>query len=96
MNKSMDPNTILVSFLRETADSLENRTLSNPQLQRLSEFYMSYLFAQEIENDKKQTKRLSRKRRDMTNQDFMKFISLGYYVYNHIIDDEPLQVETFE
>jgi len=92
MDKNSDPNFMITSFLRNLANDIEEQSLSNLQLQRVGEFYMSYLFAEQVLDDRKKGERKSRKRRDNmhSNDDFAKFISLGYYVYNHIVDGTTL------
>ena len=65
--------TLLPPFLRKLATDIENGSLSDEQLQRTGEFYASFLFHEDVEN-----------KGDTTEEDFKKFISMGYYVYSQI------------
>lgn len=93
MDKNDNPNRLLTLFLRELANEIDDGRLNLKQLQHIGEFYMSFLFSEQVEKDnKRSSRRPSRKRQNagMENKDFMKFISLGYYVYNHILEEKPL------
>ena len=58
----------LPSFLRNTADRIENNTLSEEELRKVSELYMLSLFREKIGTT--------------SREDYMKFLILGWYVYN--------------
>jgi hypothetical protein len=58
----------LPQFLRNLADRIESNTLSEEDLRKVSEFYMSHLFRDKIGNT--------------SQDDYMKFLVLGWYVYN--------------
>lgn len=74
-----DPSrTLLPPFLRKLADDVEKGTVSDDQLQRVGEFYASFLFHEEVENN-------TRAGSEGTGEeDFTKFIFMGYYVYSQI------------
>jgi len=78
--KDSSDNARLAPFLRYLADSLEKNTLSPEQTQRIGEFFMSYLFAEEVKNDV-----------EPPEDDFKKFVVLGWYVYKQILNDNPLE-----
>ena len=58
----------LPKFLRNLADSVESNTLSEDELRKVSELYIYSLFREKISNT--------------SRQDYMKFLILGWYVYN--------------
>lgn len=60
----------LPKFLRNLADSIENNTISEVELRKVSEFYMSLLFSQKIASS--------------PEKDHMKFLILGWYIYNQL------------
>jgi hypothetical protein len=60
----------LPQFLRNLADRIESNTLSEEDLRKVSEFYMSHLFAEKIASTSK--------------KDYMKFLILGCYIYNQL------------
>jgi len=76
---------ILTLFLRNLADLIESDNISKSQLQQVGEFYMSYSFKGQVKRDKycKHTSSKSKK-------DLQKFIFLGWYVYNKILNNETL------
>ena len=58
----------LPQFLRNLADRIESNTLSEEDLRKVSELYISSLFRDKIGNT--------------SQYDYMKFLVLGWYVYN--------------
>ena len=72
--EQFDPNNALAPFLRKLADDLEKNKLSNEETQRIGEFYMSWLNTEEEMNDK----------------DFIKFFTMGWYVYRQILKGETV------
>jgi hypothetical protein len=58
----------LPSFLRNTADRIENNTLSEEELRKISELYILSLFREKIGTT--------------SQKDYMKFLVLGWYIYN--------------
>lgn len=81
----------LVVFLRKLANSLEQKKINPEQTQRIGEFFMSYNFLDQI--DKHSTNKLDKEDKneeDISSDDFMKFISLGWYVYCVILKNKNL------
>ena len=76
MNSDFDANKLLVPFLRKLADSIENKTLTNEQLFKVGEFFMSFLFHQE----------LLKGYVDGDEKEFFKFLTLGWWVYKNVLD----------
>ena len=60
---------LLTTFLRTLATDIENDKLTEQQLQQVGEFFMTFLF---LKDNKK------------SDKDFMKFITMGWYVYNNL------------
>ena len=60
----------LPQFLRNIADQVENNTIKEDELRKLSEFYMSYWFSDKIPST--------------PEKDYMKLLILGWYIYNQI------------
>lgn len=70
----------VVKFLRDLATRLESDTLSPEASLQISEFYMKYNFINDLfENI--QTLETGK----VSNNDILKFMSLGWYVYNHLL-----------
>lgn len=72
MNK-MDKNAtlLLVPFLRKLADGIEKNTLTDEQIFKIGEFFISFLFQQDANKTE--------------DEEFMKFLTLGWFVYKQII-----------
>ena len=62
-------NNILKIFLKSILDNIENGQLTQTQQLMLSEFYLRYKF----NNDCVTTE----------HDDFIKFLTLGWYIYSH-------------
>jgi hypothetical protein len=71
--------TEISTFLRNIADKLEQNSLTELELKLISEFFMEYSF---INREQKEIED------DISDKDFRKFLSLGWYIYNKI--DEKL------
>ena len=67
----------LIVFLRGLADGMESGTLSGEQIGRIGEFFMAYCM-KEDENQEKD------------EQDFMKFLTVGWYIYNCLLQNEDI------
>lgn len=75
-------NKELVPFLRNLADAIEQKKLSGSRLQHIGEFFMSYLFKEQVESDDSNiSEKISPQ---FTDEDFKKFITLGWWVYTEI------------
>jgi|LakMenEpi03Aug12_release.lakeMendotaPanAssembly.Ray.scaffolds.fasta_scaffold3378764_1 hypothetical protein len=77
MNFSEENNKKIIEYLRQTANLIENNEIDDKSLQSAGEFYMKHLFINEIEKT------------DCTieEKDMLKFLILGWYIYNFIIKD---------
>ena len=66
-------------FLRNLADSIDNKTILPQQMQKIGEFYMSYLFQEQAikDNNEDSSGQLS----EYTHEDIVKFVILGWYIY---------------
>ena len=93
----MEHKNTLTLFLRELADLVEKDKINGSQLRCIGEFYMSYLFKEEVRRDNG-TSRASRTSRTRSckhksshsKKEMQKFIFLGWYVYNKILNNESL------
>lgn len=75
-----DANKILPPFFRDLADKIEKNDVSSTQLQKTGEFFMSWLYDTEnVEKDKED-------KSSFTQEDFRKFVTLGWYVYTHLME----------
>ena len=70
----------LVPFLRNLADSIEKKELLPDQLQKIGEFYMSY--EKEIYD--------SGDNSTEDSMDVVKFLTLGWYMYTHILKNDKI------
>ena len=71
---NFDPNSLLVPFLRNLAENIEKGNLNQEELQKVGDFYMSYIF-----NDQE---------KEMSNKEFLKFFAMGWYVYQQLLKVE--------
>ena len=79
-----DSDAQLVPFLRELADSIESAQIHQEQLKRVGEFFMSYKFQEElINNDEEKDPE-----KEYEDMDIIKFITLGWWIYQHLSDEE--------
>ena len=69
----------LVPFLRNLADSIEKKELLPDQLQKIGEFYMSYKLCTNSSEDSEDSE---------DSMDVVKFLTLGWYMYTHILNNE--------
>ena len=74
----------LIDFLRELANSVENKQLNSKQLQSIGEFFMSYKFQEQAIRSLNYTD----EDEDMSEEELLKFISLGWYVYRIILKNK--------
>jgi hypothetical protein len=61
--------TLLISFLKELINGIEEDTMFQEDLKDISEFYMTYK---------------CKKDQHSKEEDFFKFVVMGWYVYNSI------------
>jgi hypothetical protein len=77
-------NLQLVPFLRNLADSIEKEQLLPEQIQKIGEFYMSYKLNTENSTE------------DPEGMDVVKFLTLGWYMYTHILNKENTHEDDHE
>ena len=70
----------LVPFLRDLADSIESNNIHNEKLKIVGEFFMNYKLQEEL-IDKDSDK-------EYDDIDIIKFITLGWWIYQHILSNE--------
>ena len=61
----------VISFLENLIEGLKDKSLTEEQAKRVSEFYLSYGFLDTITED------------DISNKDMINFLSLGWYIYSN-------------
>jgi hypothetical protein len=76
-----DSKAKLVRFLRGLADDMEHSHLDPKQLQRIGEFYMAYEFQEQARRDGQEDGTPP----GQEDEDVVKFVSLGWYVYNRLL-----------
>ena len=94
----------IVIFLRKMADKLEKDDLSAEATSEISEFFMRFLFMEslngkEYSNEKDSNEKDSRedsnqkdsneKENEENQDDMLKFLSLGWYIYTHLKEETP-------
>lgn len=77
----------LAPFLRQLADSIEANQLTPEQMQQVGEFYMSYKVINEVSDISSE---------EMDAKDFIRFVTLGLYIYKFIINEDGAEDETPE
>lgn len=77
----------LAPFLRQLADSIDSEQLTPEQMQQVGEFYMSYKVHNEVTDDSTE---------EMDTMDFIRFLTLGMYIYKFILNDDGTINETDE
>ena len=87
MNQYIDnTNTQLIPFLRKLADSIESKNLAPQQLQSIGDFFMSYQFQEQAIKDKD----TSEINPQFSQADLIKFLSLGWYIYQVLLRNDTL------
>lgn len=89
--QKIDARQLLAPFLRYLADNIDTGKMTDEKLQLIGEFYMSYLFAEEVKKDNK----IRRKQKHQATEEnelkeLQKFVCLGWYIYNKILKNETL------
>lgn len=77
--------TILPIFLKELVDRIENKTITQKELNLVGEFYMSFQFNEQLENDNNNISE-----DEFSKNDLYKFIVLGWYIYNNILQENTI------
>jgi len=82
----------LAGFLRSLADRIDQKTLTQEQLQRVGEFFMSYQFQEQaIKDDENMGEEGDEESQgEVTREDLIKFLSIGWYVYCILLSDRTL------
>ncbi len=89
----MQHKNALTLFLRQLADLVENDKMNGSQMRCIGEFYMSYLFKEELKRESGTTRKRTTNCNHMSShskKEMQKFIFLGWYVYNKILNNESL------
>lgn len=86
MENSNNSDTRLIPFLRNLADSIEQRQLLPRQLQSIGEFFMSYQFQEQAIKDNEDIS----PSREFSQEELLKFIVLGWFVYCVILNERSL------
>jgi hypothetical protein len=76
-----ESNKLLIPFLRQLADSIEQNTIAPNQLRQVGEFFMAIEFQKQQIQDQKD---------DFSGNDLTKFLILGWYIYNILQKNEEL------
>jgi hypothetical protein len=87
MNNNEDAEQQLIPFLRNLADSIESKELIPRQLKSIGEFFMSYKFQEQVAEDEKN---IDNNDNNFSKEELIKFLSLGWYVYQIILEDKTL------
>ena len=73
----------LLTFLKTLTSSLEKGELCTRQVQSIGEFFMSYQFREQAVTDRTEYPQFNQ-------TDLIKFITLGWYVYQVLLTKEEL------
>jgi hypothetical protein len=87
MENNNDSDKMLIPFLRNLADSIEQRQLLPRQLQRIGDFFMSYKFQEQAIRDNDNSEQQPR---EFSQDELFKFIVLGWYIYCCILDNKVI------
>lgn len=82
-------NEILIPFLRKLASAIEKKELAQPQLQSISEFFMSYQFQEQAYKDSDNSVNT---KPNFSEKELIKFVCLGWYVYQVLLRQDTLEV----
>ena len=77
-----DADKKLVTFLRKMADTIENDTILPDELKSVGDFFMKHKF---IKNNEVENNNI-----EFCKDELMKFICLGWYIYNCILKNENI------
>ena len=83
-----ETNKRLIPFLRNLADSIENGDILPNELKRIGEFFMSYQFQKQA--DKDLIKDSDSETTDFSREDVVKFLVLGWYIYQVLLVSDTL------
>ena len=80
-------NVQLIPFLRDLADAIETQKLAPQQIESIGDFFMSYQFQQQAIKDGDNS---SPTTPQFSQQELVKFMSLGWYVYQVLLREDFL------
>ena len=80
---------LLIPFLKQLTNDIENNELTPYQLREVSEFYMSYQFYNRPNNIVATTTPSP----DITEEDITKFVILGWYCYCVLLEDHRFSIK---
>lgn len=83
--ENIDADFQLTTFLKGLIASIDEKTITSRQLRNVGEFYMSYMFNEQVGADDEETDI-----DDFQSQDFMKFMVMGWYIYKIILADKQI------
>jgi hypothetical protein len=81
----------LIPFLRDLADSIERQDLPPRLLESIGDFFMSYQFQQQAIKDLDDSNKTQGR---FSKDDLIKFFTLGWYVYQVLLRQESLEINT--
>lgn len=85
--ENQDANAKLIPFLRNLADSIEEKKLLPQQLQRIGEFFMAYQFQEQAIRDGTPPDPRDSPQ-EFSSQELFKFIVLGWFIYCVLLKNE--------
>lgn len=85
MEIPQNTNYHLINFLRKLSDELEQNSLSSEQNKQIGEFYMNYTMNTDTSEENK-----------FSNEELVKFITLGWYMYRCILNENSESVDGVE
>ena len=88
MEKIVDQDALLSTFLRGLADTLDKKELASSQVQMIGEFFMSNQFRTQALKDN--DKSLEVGDGDFEHEDIVRFFVLGWFVYCVLMKDGTL------
>jgi len=83
----MDQNTLSNFFLQMSKD-VESDKLSDTKMKMLQDFYMSYSFKNQYDIDIESEN--PKESQEMSDEDFKKFLTMGWYVYSCMNDGKEI------
>lgn len=77
---TFDINKVFITFLKDLQKQIENNTLSSLDKRKIGEFILRYHFEKEVEEMTD----------EISEDEVMRYTSIGWYVYNVILNREEL------
>lgn len=85
IQKEATPNEDIAKFLSDLSEDVRNEKLDASQIQLVGEFYLNYLFNNDIRPSEPTTPDSSD---CVDNNELIKFLSLGWYIYTFMVKDK--------